>query len=140
MELLAGYSVPTSATAPRGLMQDAGATIGSVVVKGTFKASSIAAGVYAGTDGKFGTADDVENSNGSSAPANQSLISRIANVVLKQVEGPDAAAANASFGIVAEQVARVSVAGIRVNLVPGPDNDELVAVGPAGSLLQIFEI
>lgn len=142
LELLAGYA-NASLTTPRGEMLNAGASIADVIVKGTFTASSIVAGVYAGADGKFGTADDAQNATGGSGqftPANQTAISRIANVVLASVGvAPDGVAANASYGIVAEQVKSLKVEGTKIPLLSGPSNDE-EPVGPAGSKLQIFEI
>jgi hypothetical protein len=137
LELLAGYTAP-EAGKPRGVLRDAGAFIDSVVVKGTFTASSIAAGVHAGNDGQFGTADDTEGAAGSAQ--NQGLISRIASVVLNQVGVPTDGAAGASYGIVAEHVKSLKIGGQAVPLEAGPSEDGPLPIGPAGSKLQVSEI
>jgi hypothetical protein len=140
LELLAGYTAP-EAGKPRGVLRDAGAFIDSVVVKGTFTASSIAAGVHAGNDGQFGTADDTEGANGTTASVvNQGLISRIASVVLNQVGVPTDGSASAGYGIVAEHVQSLKINGLAVPLAKGPSEDGPLPIGPVGSKLQVSEI
>jgi hypothetical protein len=145
-EVLAGYTAPSEAANARGTMRNAGATIDSVTVNGAFTASSIVAGVYAGTDGVFGTADDDRTTNGTTnAPGNQALISRIAKVILAQVPAlpvdptPDPTAV-ISYGIVADNVKSVKANGAVVLLVTGPTNDPGVVVGPADAKLKVFEV
>ena len=138
-EILAGYSRPTVVGTPRGLLVDAGANIGTIIVNGTLSASSIVAGVDAGGDGKFGTIDDQQTVVGASQPANQNLISRIASVILGSVAANPNAASGAAFGIVAEQVDSLKVNGVKTVVQAGPHNDE-IQIGGAATKIKLLEV
>ncbi len=131
-EILAGYAAPSSVADPRGTFASAEATIGTVKVLGDFRSSSIVAGVGAGSDGHFGTADD-------QGVRDNSIISRIAGVLLKSVSLDPASSPTASYGIVAEQVGSVKVNGIAVLLLPGAHNDS-AKVLPETAKLTVFEV
>lgn len=135
-EVLAGYSPPSTSSA-RGSLTNAGATIGTVTVNGAFSTSSIVAGVDAGGDGKFGTLDDQERVSGANQPANQNLVSRIASVIIQSI-GPDAPSGT-NYGIVAERIDSVKIAGVATALHSGPHNDS-VDLGAAGKKLKLQEI
>ncbi len=131
-ELLAGYAAPSDAANPRGTFASETATIGAVKVLGDFRSSSIVAGAVAGADGNFGTADD-------QGRRDDSIITRIASVILKSVSLDPASSPTASYGIVAEQVGSVKVSGVPVVLLPGAHNDN-VKVLPETAKLTIFEV
>jgi hypothetical protein len=115
-EIFGGYDLV-------GAAANADAGIGRVRVGGNWTASDLAAGVNSGTDGMFGTDDDVLISGG-----NQ-IIARIASVVIKgTVTGTEVGTDR--FGFVAQQLAAFSSGGVRVTLMAGPSND-LTGV-PAG--------
>ena len=138
-EILAGYSAPSAVGTPRGSLVDAGASIGTIIVSGTFSASSIVAGVDAGGDGKFGTIDDQQTTTAQFQPANQSLISRIASVILGNVAANPNAPTGAVFGIVAEQVDSIKVNGAAVALQAGPHNDE-IEIGGTATKIKLLEV
>jgi hypothetical protein len=96
--ILAGYDV-------LGLPVNAGAQIGDVHVDGNWTASVLAAGVAAGTDGLFGTADDRLIEGAHSSP----IIAKIASIVIAgAVEGTSDS--NDNFGFVAERIGAFSSA------------------------------
>jgi Calx-beta domain len=138
-EILAGYTTTNSGTQPRGVLANAGASIGSVAIAGTMTSSSLVAGVFAGVDGLFGTADDDEESNGSSTPSGQGLVARIAKVLIGSAGVPTIDVPGSSFGIVSEQVVSVIVGGAQVRLLAGPDNDREVIVGSEATKLKVHE-
>lgn len=137
-EILAGYSPVSAATAPRGTLANLDATIGKVIVDGTLRSTSIAAGVSAGGDGMFGTIDDQSTLTGTQPPVT-AAISRIASVIATAVAAHADTPADASYGIVAEHVKAVSVGGTAVPLASGPHNDDAVAVGGAAVKLKVVE-
>lgn len=103
---------------PLGTDGNADAQIGAVNIAGDFIASSIVAGFSAGTDGLFGTSDDVrfttKNVNG--------LFSQIGRVtiggqVVGTVGGSD------QFGILADHLLGLTASGSAVTMVAGPLND-----------------
>ncbi|MBO0700529.1 MAG: hypothetical protein J2P46_19185, partial [Zavarzinella sp.] len=107
---------------PFGLGPDADAQIGAVSVGGDWIASSLAAGAVAGRDGFFGDADDAK-ATGSQAKDDPRLVSAIVRVTIGgQIVGTPNGGDH--FGIVAEAVRAVSVAGDRLPLIPGPHNDD----------------
>src|SRR5205085_10199623 len=58
LNVLGGYSGAGTATAPLGTASNPDARIGSVTFNGAVLGVNVVAGVTAGTDGRFGTADD----------------------------------------------------------------------------------
>jgi len=93
---LAGYDI-------HGVAVNPDAQIGTVVVNGDWSLSNLVAGVAAGADGNFGTADDA-------APLGEvtPIISKIASVVIKgSVSGP--ADEELHYGIVAQTVGKVKI-------------------------------
>src|SRR5262249_50422626 len=118
---------------------NADAQIGSVFVGGNWTASSIAAGVDP-TNGSFGDADDAKLSDntGLFPPRDRAGVSsRIGRVtIVGQVTGTGGGPAH--YGIVAENVGAVPVAGARLTLAAGNGNDDL-AVGTTGDF-RVHEI
>jgi hypothetical protein len=112
--LLAGYSFDLGGTGPHG--NNADAQIGLVSVGGDWIASNLVAGVSAGADGLFGTADDAKLS-GAGVKDLGSTVSRIGQVIIGgQVRGT--ANAGDHFGIVAEAIGSMTVGGASVALSP----------------------
>ena len=104
-QILAGYD-------RTGAAVNADAGIGRVTVGGNWTASNLAAGVDRGTDGMFGTDDDVLISGG-----NQ-IIAKIASIVIKgTATGTEGGTDH--FGFVAEQIAAFKVAGAKLTLASG---------------------
>lgn len=127
-QILAGYERNGEGT-------NADARIGTVAVGGDFVASSIVAGVGAGPDRNFGDSDDAKLSGpGVDDPQVTSRIDRVR--IGRQVRGTDISSDH--YGIVAEQVRAVTVAGRPVPLKPGAANDS-VPIGPAGGL-RVYEV
>lgn len=97
------------------------ATIGPVLVGGNWVASDLVAGVAAGVDTDFGTADDVKINE----VTPDALFSKIASVTIKGM-ALGAVNGTAHFGIVAEQVGTVKVGVRSYILAPGTDTTGLV--------------
>jgi hypothetical protein len=95
--ILAGYNLAGNAANPD-------AQIGTVVVKGAWAASSLVAGVAAGTDTGYGNEFDVK----APGPDNEDIVSKIASVT---IGGPASASENTAdhFGIVAQFIARAKL-------------------------------
>ncbi|HJZ89639.1 MAG TPA: hypothetical protein VKE40_02130 [Gemmataceae bacterium] len=114
--ILAGHSYfgPTNADA----------RIGAVVVGGDWIASDLVAGVAAGADNKFGTADDVLVADPKNDP---NVLSTIASVTIRgQVLGTPGA--GDSFGFCAERVGSISVGGSAISLKPA--SKDFFGLGP----------
>jgi hypothetical protein len=113
--ILAGYDED-------GNPVDGGAQIGQVVVYRDWIASNLAAGVSAGHDQLFGTADDVKISAGST-----NIIAKIGHIRIGgQVEGTANPPNPADhYGFVSEWIGDISVGGISYRLHAGPHNDRL---------------
>jgi hypothetical protein len=118
--ILAGYDV-------LGLPVNADAQIGNVRVAGDWTASVLAAGVAAGTDGLFGTADDrlIESAGGGST------IAKIASIIITgAVEGT--ADSDDHFGFVAERIGSFSSAAGALPLTAA--GDEAFPLGTHGDV------
>src|SRR5262249_9736483 len=104
--------------------KNADAQIGSVFVGGNWTASSIAAGVDP-TNGSFGDADDAKLSGDPVMSRDRAGVSsRIGSVtIVGQATGTDGG--TDYYGIVAENVGAVTVAGARLTLAAGNGNDDL---------------
>ena len=99
-------------------------TRGTVTVGGDWIASSLAAGAAAGANGYFGNGDDGKVT-GTVVKDVAGLRSRIASVAIGgQALGTTAVGDH--FGIVAEEVAAVTIGGTALVLAAGPDNDNLL--------------
>jgi hypothetical protein len=129
--ILAGYAPTTPGTVTPYQVVNPSARIGTVSVDGDWAASNLVAGVSAGTDGQFGTADDFTTNT-------TAIFSEIAKIV---IEGEAIGDSNPSdhFGFVAQEVASVVVADYAFPLTPGPGNDTSTTnpalnVGPTGNL------
>lgn len=97
--IVAGYDVT-------GVPTNADVEIGKVVVKGDWIASNLIAGVAAGADGQFGSADDERIAGGSA-----SVVSRLASI---QIGGQALGTADTDtdiYGFVAEQILAFKVGG-----------------------------
>jgi hypothetical protein len=99
---------------------DGDASIGSVTIGGNFTASSIVAGIDS-TNAFFGDADDFVFADGGSNDLG--IIARIASVTIRGVVTGTTASTTDSFGIVAEEIGRVTVGKVAASLTLGPSND-----------------
>ena len=109
--ILAGHNVNDSDIPVNG-----DARIGAVRIGQNLMASDIVAGVDAGADGTFGTADDLAGISVSDA------ISRIGSIVINgRVNGTTELEDH--FGFVAQLIASVVVQGVSVPMTPGASND-----------------
>ncbi len=124
-EILAGYRDVVTAdsqgkilgSARFGTASNPGAQIGKVVIGGNIEATDIVAGALPGTDGRFGSLDDLPQSN------SNPLLSRIASVVVKGVVVPTASRA---YGVVAQRIDSIEVAGVSGPLIPQPGSPIVV--------------
>jgi len=96
--------------------QTADAKIGEVIVEGRWIASSMVAGVDDPGDDGYGLKDTVI-----AGDKTKRLISRIASLIIKKGAFGTAEAGD-HFGITAEKIDRLSIAGDNVRLKNGPDN------------------
>jgi hypothetical protein len=111
VQIQAGYD-----TTGYGLNADA--SIGAVTVGTDWIASILVAGTAAGTDGFFGTADDVKIT-GIGTHDTLKIFSQIASVTIKgQAYGT--VAATDAFGIVAEQINKARIGTRKFPFVRGP--------------------
>jgi hypothetical protein len=108
-QILAGYDQD-------GMPVNGDAGLGKIVIKGNLEASSIVAGATAGADGFFGNADDAL------IPGGNEIVARIASITIKGAVLGSAAAAD-HFGIVAEELGNLKIAGEPQPLTEGPRND-----------------
>jgi hypothetical protein len=108
--ILAGYNKDGEAVNPD-------AQIGRIVVKGDWIRSSLVAGIADSTGDGFGQNDTVIS--GDNDP---SIISKIASVVIRGTASGSATPGD-HFGIVAQEIGRVSIGGVAISLQPdAPDN------------------
>ena len=114
-DILAGYSDNATTL---GKAANGDAQINSVIVRGALAASNIVAGVDAGPDGFFGTADDIAIASNNSSQ----ILSKISSIVVEGNIGPSNSASKA-FGIVAQYVKAASVHSTAVALLSGAQND-----------------
>lgn len=102
--------------------------IGKVVINGDWIGSTLSAGVAAGNDSKYGTADDGLYNGGVAA-----IESRIASVVIKgQALGTVEKGGN--FAITAENIGSVKIGKTKVALNPLA-KDKYVAIGSTGDFV-----
>jgi hypothetical protein len=117
--IIAGYDV-VAAINDTFLPRNPDASIGNVTINGSVRGVSIVAGADAGTDGRFGTADDhVLSGTGITDVAK--VISQIASIVIKGAIMD----AGSPFGIVAQHIVSVKVGpnGTPIPLLKGAGND-----------------
>lgn len=96
----------------------ADASIGVIAVSRSWLASSVQAGVVAGTDTFLGTSDDLKVFQ-PNARDNAVIVSQIASITIKgQAFG--SAASGDSFGIVAEQIGKALVGKVKLPFQKGP--------------------
>lgn len=130
-DILAGYTFLNSMAHP----VNADAQIGTVVVGGDWIASNLLAGAVLSLDddAAFGTPDDdalITDMNGNAA----TITARIGSVVIKgQALGtPDYLSTTDYYGLVAQQVGSLKVAGTVIPLHAGANNDHNVLIGVTG--------
>jgi hypothetical protein len=134
--ILAGYY-------PALQPKNADAQIGTVIVGGDWIASKLIAGVEAGPNNVFGDSDDQKITNigqlGFKDTADQNgegAVSRIAAVVIKgRALGTAASTDSALFGIEAQHIVSIKVAGVTVPLSAGAGNDLFANRRPLGVTL-----
>lgn len=106
--ILAGYDTTGAAV-------NADVRIGAVTVGTNWIASNLVAGVDAGVDGKFGTADDLTIAGGNS------VVSKIASVIIGgHVRGT--AGGTDGFGFVAQEIRAFTASGTKLSLTVGPSS------------------
>lgn len=115
-DILAGYNTD-------GIGFNPDAQIGTVKIgtgtgPGHMQGTNIVAGIGVGSDGKFGTFDDVVFAGSSSSPA----YSKIASVIVKGTIEPTDSSGD-SFGILAENLVSLKVGGSTLSLASGALND-----------------
>jgi hypothetical protein len=115
--ILAGYDV-------NGLGVNADAQTGTITVGTDWDASNLVAGVSAGADGFFGTADDTKLS-GSGVKDDVSVVSTIAGVSIGGQVAGDGVPTN-HYGFVAEWIVAFKIGGNDISLNEGPHNDSIV--------------
>lgn len=96
--ILAGYD-------PSSVGVNAAAQIGAVTVHGNWTASNLVAGVAAGPDGYFGTADDTVLSK-TDAP---NVLSQIGPILITGTVSGNSSSSTAHFGIVAQKVTSLTI-------------------------------
>ena len=131
-DILAGYDIDGAPVNPDAQIFSVkigtAATLGTAVLDRT----NIVAGMTGGPDGTFGNGDDaVISSSASSA----SIISKIASVTLNGLIA--GRSPSGTFGIEAQEIIAISIAGTPLSLKAGPDNDLFFALG--GSSVSVIE-
>ncbi|MEQ1860602.1 MAG: Calx-beta domain-containing protein [Chthoniobacteraceae bacterium] len=134
LDVLAGYSESGSVSQPRGDARSADAQIGRVTIKGSVLATNIVAGVDPGSDGFFGSDDDVVLAD-TLVVDKASVYSSIARVII----GGQVLAQDDFHGIVAQRVVSVTVGGVPVVLTSGPANDFKTEI-EAGTNMNVNEL
>jgi hypothetical protein len=121
-DILAGYNENLAAVNPD-------AQVGAVKVGGDWVASNLAAGVDAGSDGLFGTADDIL----STGTNNARILASIASVTI-QGQALGTVGGSDHFGIVAQKIGALSVGGTLLPLTSGTD---VLALGATGDFTAL---
>lgn len=120
--VLAGYSTD-------GTGVNADVQIGAVIVRGSWIASSIAAGVLANAEGGFGTLDDSVITGGTAE-----VVSKIASITIKGAMFGTPTTGD-HFGFVAEEIAKFSIGKTVFPLERGASNDVVgFTIGAFGDL------
>jgi hypothetical protein len=103
-------------------VESADGRIGSILVKGNWKAASVVAGIAAGADLALGTADDVAITTGNRAK----LVSQIAKI---QINGGISGTTQAgdSFAFAAQRIGTIKAGWSMVKLTTGAGNNNLLA-------------
>ena len=110
-QVLAGYDLA-------GVPKNADASVGSVRVGTNWIASTLAAGISAGADGFFGTADDTKISGAAVRDASE-LFSQIASITIgRQAFGTPQT--DDTFGIISETIRKAKVGSTKLPFVEGP--------------------
>jgi hypothetical protein len=132
-EILAGYNANATTSDPRGEAVNADAHIGTVRFGGDVESISVIAGVAAGTDGLFGTADDTVLAGSDDAKAQ----SKIAKIIIEGTARPG----TTSTGILAQFVNSLWANGSNVELTSGAGNDsDRMKEVADGSGIHVFEL
>jgi autotransporter-associated beta strand protein len=97
---------------------NADASIGRIVVNGSWTASSIATGVVAGADGFLGTSDDIKISGGG-VRDRDGIFSQIAGITIKGQVFGTAGTTTDMFGIVSEQIRKAKISSAKLPFVAG---------------------
>ncbi len=135
-EVLAGYSVDGTIANARGTATNSDSQIGRVTIGGDVRSLSIIAGVDAGTDGRFGTSDDLPIGGTGTINA-AGTVSKIAQIVI----GGTVRGNTRSSGIEAQFVDVLKVNGVAFPLTGGQGNDLAPGAELAtGSKIRVFEV
>lgn len=114
----------------QGMPVNADAQIGAVNV-GTWQESNLVAGVAVGGDLVFGTDDDVKIAGG-----NDAIQSRIASFIVRG-QAIGSVAAGGYFGVVAQQIGSVKIAGLALPFTAAP-NEVFRLGGTDGTMGDFF--
>lgn len=127
LNVLAGYDATGTAAAPLGAQLTADVQIGTVNIKGDLKATNIVAGSAPGTDGSFGTGDDLAFLAAAGTATTPAVINnpKILSSIAKVIVGGNVLASDDSYGIVAQLVSSVTASGTPVQLTTGKDFKEV---------------
>jgi hypothetical protein len=110
----------------------AGASVGPVVVGGSWVASTLHAGTGPGLDGLDGTGDDVRLAGPGIDPA-PGLTGQIARVLIKGQALGTFASASDNFGIVAEWIQKAKIGPVKLGFLGGPRSpDDRFFIAPTG--------
>jgi hypothetical protein len=112
---------------------NADASVGPVTVGGDWRASNLVAGAEDTGAPGFGNGDSLQTAD------NTSLIARIAKITI----GGDVLGTGLTigdhFGFVAEQIDALTIAGRKIKLTTGPNNDQLISIG-SGNDVKLDEV
>jgi hypothetical protein len=122
-DVLAGYADPAIAVNPDAM-------IGTVKVGGNWIASNLVAGISAGIDGDFGTANDAPAPASAGFSDSAKLVSRIARV---QIGGYVVGDGADRFGFVAQKIGKVTIGPI--NYLLSAKIADVIALGTNGDVM-----
>jgi hypothetical protein len=131
-DILGGYGLDPTGVNTVGGLTNADAQMGTVQFLGSITATNVVAGVSAGPDGRFGTADD-EIPTGMEVTNDPAIRSRIAKLEILGAVAPN----QEIFGVVAQVIASKNVTGDDHLLTDGNDDFEFT---PAGSNFRLREL
>ena len=129
-DILGGYATSATAANPRGEGLNPDAQIGTIIFGGAVASTNVVSGVVPGTDGRFGTPDDLVIS-GQTIIDNTAVRSMIGRVSIKGEVIPN----SEIYGVVAQVIASAKVGGTVLPLSPTESDDE-----PLGSETSNFDL
>jgi hypothetical protein len=119
-QILLGYQKETIGTVTRYDAKNPDASAGKVLIGGNWAATSVVAGVFDPSGDGFGRNDQAIEGD-----ATTRIVARIASIVIKG-SATGSATPGDHFGIVAQQVGKLSIAGNKVELSKDAKDDILL--------------